>query len=194
MNLLSLLKLKFVFQNYFINIPNAFVEDWLNLLNECLSYEVVTIRMAAISALPVLLSEFYSTPDKVPKHNEIINQYVSELLSTTSQIARMGHALALGALPKFMIQPNLEFIIVSLIESTLITPVSQKWAESRRDAVKALTFISTTMATEIGKGKVIFRVQTNKMVIDKIYFRFYKGTRFANISYVSRGLKGLYSG
>lgn len=130
-----------------------FAEDWLKLLNECLSYEVVNIRMAAISALPVLFSEFYSDADKAPKHNEIIKQYVSELLSITNQIARMGHALAIGALPKFMLQPNLELIIVSLIESTLITPVSQKWAESRRDSVRALTSIATTMAADIGKGK-----------------------------------------
>lgn len=110
--------------------------------------------MAAISALPVLFSEFYSGTNKAPRHNEIVKQYVSELLSLTNQIARMGHALALGALPKFMLQPNLEFIIVSLFESTLITPVSQKWAESRRDSVKALTSISTTMAADIGKGRI----------------------------------------
>ncbi|XP_018565799.1 tubulin-specific chaperone D [Anoplophora glabripennis] len=146
------------------------VVDWLKLLNECLSYEVVNIRTAAISALPVLFSEFYCAPDKAQKHKEIINQYVSEVLSTTSQIARMGHALALGVLPKFMLQPNLEFVIVSLIESTLITPVSQKWAEGRRDSVKALTSISTTMSVEIGKDF------TKKHILE-IYHTFLEGLK-----------------
>ncbi|KAJ8961404.1 hypothetical protein NQ318_014649 [Aromia moschata] len=129
---------------------NSIVEDWLLLLNECLTYEVVNIRSAAINALPILLQEYYTDESKNEKVNELVSEYVSELLSTTNQVNRMGHALALGVLPKFILQPNLDYIIVSLIESTIITPVSQKWAESRRDAVKALTSISTTMAAEIG--------------------------------------------
>ncbi|KAJ8938560.1 hypothetical protein NQ314_011450 [Rhamnusium bicolor] len=127
------------------------IGDWLQLLNECLSYEVVNIRTSAINALPVLLQEYYSKNDKIADHSEIVKKYVSELLSATNQVNRMGHALALGALPKFILQPNLDYIIISLIESTLITPVTLKWAESRRDSVKALTSISATMAGEIGK-------------------------------------------
>lgn len=65
----------------------------------------------------------------------------------------MGHCLALGNLPKFTLQPNLDFVIKALIESTEITANTLKWAESRRDAVKALTSVAVTMADNIGKGK-----------------------------------------
>ncbi|KAJ8975560.1 hypothetical protein NQ317_000744 [Molorchus minor] len=107
---------------------------------------------AAINALPVLLGEYYSTQDSTPKTNDLIVKYVTDVLSTTNQVTRMGHALALGVLPKFMLQPNLNNIIFSLIESTIITPATVKWAESRRDAVKALTSICATMASDIGQS------------------------------------------
>ncbi|KAJ8964287.1 hypothetical protein NQ317_014583 [Molorchus minor] len=87
-----------------------------------------------------------------PKTNDLIVKYVTDVLSTTNQVTRMGHALALGVLPKFMLQPNLNNIIFSLIESTIITPATVKWAESRRDAVKALTSICATMASDIGQS------------------------------------------
>ncbi|CAH1996514.1 unnamed protein product [Acanthoscelides obtectus] len=125
------------------------VEDWLKLLNECLSYDVATIRMAAINALPSLLNEYYS--DKSEKYNQLVKDYAKELKATTVQAHRMGHCLALGALPKFVLAPNYDFIVTSLIEATVIELATVKWAESRRDAVKALTSIANTMSDHLGK-------------------------------------------
>ncbi|VEN50767.1 unnamed protein product [Callosobruchus maculatus] len=124
------------------------VEDWLKLLNECLSYDVANIRMAAIKALPSLLNEYYS--DKSERCNELVKDYAKELKATTVQAHRMGHCLALGALPKFILVSNFDFIVTSLIEATAIVPATVKWAESRRDAVKALTSIANTMSEHLG--------------------------------------------
>lgn len=68
----------------------------------------------------------------------------------------MGHALALGSLPKFMLQGHLEKVVSSLVKSTIITHETLKWAESRRDATKALCSVCVTMAEEIGKGRFIY--------------------------------------
>ncbi|RZC41515.1 tubulin-specific chaperone D, partial [Asbolus verrucosus] len=130
---------------------NDVIEDWLNLLNECISYNVPNIQAAAINALPVLLTTHFSSGALVPKQKEIVLKYIHELLTASQQEIRMGHALALGALPKFILEPSLETIIDSLIQSTQITPVTLKWAESRRDAIKALTSLSVTTADEIGR-------------------------------------------
>lgn len=78
------------------------------------------------------------------------------LLSTSFEHVRMGHCLALGVLPKFALHPNLNFVITSLIEASKITQHTSKWAESRRDAVKALTSVADTMADNIGHGTVLY--------------------------------------
>lgn len=130
-------------------------DDWLSLLNECIAYKAqsVNIRANAINALPVLLQEYFSDLRHVDKIDNLIKLYVNELSSVNLELNRMGHALALGALPKFILQShNLHFILNSLFESTLIQPTTLKWAESRRDSIRAITSICTTMSEEIGNG------------------------------------------
>ncbi|GJQ72923.1 hypothetical protein Trydic_g1566 [Trypoxylus dichotomus] len=126
-------------------------DEWLNLLNECLSYDVPTIRNSAITALPALLSEYYqgTTLEDLAKQESIIRNYIKELSSTNFQVTRMGHALAIGCLPDFMLQPHLSVIVKALIEATVITPTTTKWAESRRDAIKALTSTCVTLENEL---------------------------------------------
>lgn len=67
------------------------------------------------------------------------------LKSVNTEVVRMGHALALGALPAFMLQDDLNDILEALISVTYITPETFKWAESRRDAAKALTAILVSL-------------------------------------------------
>lgn len=130
-------------------------ETWFQLLNSCLSYDVPNIRIAAIEALPALLNEYYQAPTETQKtrNAQIIDDYLQNLLSVNTEVSRIGHALALGALPKFMLQGHLENIINSLIHSLTITTETAKWAESRRDAVKAIASICVTMTDSIGTGK-----------------------------------------
>ncbi|CAH0559200.1 unnamed protein product [Brassicogethes aeneus] len=149
---------------------DAIIEQWLSLLNDCILYKVVNIRTNAISALPVLLREYYVSDDKQPRHAEIIKFYVTHLESTNEEVNRMGTALALGVLPKFMLLSNLDFVVKSLIKSTEINQTTLKWAESRRDAVKALTAICATMAEDIGKDFSDDRIL-------KIYDTFFEGLK-----------------
>lgn len=53
---------------------------------------------------------------------------------------RQGHSLALGALPKFMLAGKLRPVLGGLIQATQISEKEDKWAEARRDALKALTW------------------------------------------------------
>ncbi|XP_030759284.1 tubulin-specific chaperone D [Sitophilus oryzae] len=127
------------------------LDDWLALLNDCLSYEVSNVRLAAISALPVLLDEYFSTEAKSEINKIIVKGYISEIRSETKQSTRMGHALALGSLPKYILQPYFEDIFSSLINASKITPNTLKWAEGRRDSIKALTSIISTILSCNGK-------------------------------------------
>lgn len=114
---------------------------------------MVNIRAAAVKALPGFFEEYYdNSEDSLRKQELIVKSYAHQLGSETSEITRMGHSLALGALPKFMLKNNLNHIITSLDKCTVITMETLKWAESRRDAIKALTAICVTLDYEIHTG------------------------------------------
>lgn len=51
----------------------------------------------------------------------------------------MGYCQALGALPKFMICGKFQVILEALITASQITKKEEKWAQARRDAIKAIT-------------------------------------------------------
>ncbi|KAF7283125.1 hypothetical protein GWI33_001275 [Rhynchophorus ferrugineus] len=127
------------------------IDDWLALLNDCLCYEGSNVRLAAVSALPVLLNEYFSTEGMREKNRIIVNNYIHEMLSESKQPSRMGHALALGSLPKYILEPYFDLILESLTKASKVTPNTLKWAEGRRDAIKALTSVVSTMISEIGK-------------------------------------------
>lgn len=73
-------------------------------------------------------------------------------LSSKIQVTRMGHCLALGVMPAFILCSHSELIINSLICNMEITPETLKWAESRRDSIKALTSVCVTLQYDIGGG------------------------------------------
>ncbi|XP_064213928.1 tubulin-specific chaperone D isoform X2 [Tribolium castaneum] len=126
-------------------------DDWLNLINECIAYNVTNIQTNAIKALPTVLSRYYANQNC----ESLVKGYIEELQKTSQQEVRMGHALALGALPKFVLEPQLGAIIDSLIATSQASPLTVKWAESRRDSIKALTSLSVTMAEDLAKSDVL---------------------------------------
>lgn len=130
---------------------NNIVEEWLGLLNDCLPYEVASVRLAAVTALPVLLSEYYPKPDST-KIKEILKKYVDQVSMEAKQSSRMGHALALGSLPKHVLRSHFQLVTDALINASKISVTTAKWAEGRRDAIKGLSSVVSTMADEIGKS------------------------------------------
>ncbi|KAL1505707.1 hypothetical protein ABEB36_005211 [Hypothenemus hampei] len=149
---------------------DAIISEWLSLLNECLSYEVASVRLAAVNALSALFKEYYTSPDKVTVNENIVKSYVSDLLMEIKQPSRMGNALALGSLPKFILLKNINYIINALISACKITVTTEKWAESRRDCVKALTLIISTLSNELGK-------ELDENHITQIYNTFFEGLK-----------------
>lgn len=128
----------------------------MKLLDECLSYNVDNIRIGAVTALSAFLSEYYSynTDECIKRQEVVIRGYLHELESETCEVTRMGHALALGSMPSFMLKNHLNEIISYLIKSTVITIETLKWAEGRRDSIKALTAICVTLESDIQTGNL----------------------------------------
>ncbi|XP_063824172.1 tubulin-specific chaperone D [Ostrinia nubilalis] len=141
---------------------SATIDEWLNLLEECLSHEVQAIREKAIIALPLVFDQYlrddnlmYGDKTAKEKRKELIEKYCEQLRSSSVNglVLRMGFSRAVGSLPKFVLAEHQELIIHSLIECTRVTEGTQKWAEGRRDAVSGLTDVCQTQGIVGGVEK-----------------------------------------
>jgi len=120
----------------------CFLDEWRLLLEDCLSNEFLDLRNKAAEAIEPLFEKYY-----IPESSDtevIINTYVRKL-SSNHMMERIGYSLALGSLPSSFLNIYIQLILTGLIECTKITRLTIKWAESRRDAVIALTKIWTKL-------------------------------------------------
>ncbi|XP_049869882.1 tubulin-specific chaperone D [Pectinophora gossypiella] len=140
------------------------IDDWLNLIEECLSHDVQAIREKAIHALPLVFEQYlrddnlkYGDETAKEKRMRLMDKYCEQLSNggVNGLVLRMGYARAVGALPKYILAEHLPTVIQSLIDCTKVTESTQKWAEARRDAVVGLTEVCMTMGIVGGVEKYI---------------------------------------
>uniref|UniRef100_A0A4W3JIG4 Tubulin-specific chaperone D n=1 Tax=Callorhinchus milii TaxID=7868 RepID=A0A4W3JIG4_CALMI len=118
---------------------------------------------------------FTSTPKQkikktLMKHEVIeqslqLNKYISEL-GTSEEMTRCGFSLALGALPKFMLDGMLHQVLEGLQKVTWITVKDATCADARRDALKAIAQVCKTVGVEINGSHDRVICQSN---ISQIY-------------------------
>ncbi|CAH2292057.1 tubulin-specific chaperone D [Pelobates cultripes] len=138
--------------------PGNAVSGWQLLINDTLKnlYMVSTssrpvIKEAAVTALSALCSAFYQEQagDVRPVvQDEIVKHYITELESA-EEMTRCGFSLALGALPRFMLRSKLQQVLEGLRKVTLITGKNASFAESRRDALKAIALVCQTVGVQV---------------------------------------------
>nr|XP_019591063.1 PREDICTED: tubulin-specific chaperone D [Rhinolophus sinicus] len=133
---------------------DAVLDGWQWLINDTLrnlhlmsSQSREQIKDAAISALAALCSEYYTKePGQVdPAGQEsLVKQYLAELQSA-EEMTRCGFSLALGALPGFLLKGELRQVLAGLRAVAHVSPKDVSFAESRRDAVKAIASVCQTV-------------------------------------------------
>ncbi|XP_060071725.1 tubulin-specific chaperone D-like [Ylistrum balloti] len=126
------------------------IELWQRIIDDCLHHIEPEIQEAAVAAIPAFFQEYYSDSnrDAFPdKQENVISRYLEELKSPV-EISRMGYSLAIGALPKFFIKNKLRGILSGLMGATRVTEKEKKWAESRRDAIKAITGVCKSVGVD----------------------------------------------
>ncbi|XP_069124940.1 tubulin-specific chaperone D-like [Argopecten irradians] len=114
---------------------------WQGIIDECLHHVEPEIQEAAVAAIPAFFTEYYSDSqgEAIPERQEyVLSKYLEELKSPV-EVSRMGYSLAIGAIPKFFLKNKLRGILSGLMGASKVTEKEKKWAESRRDAVKAIT-------------------------------------------------------
>jgi len=120
----------------------SYLDEWRLLLEDCLSNEMLDLRNKASQAICPLFEKYY-IPDSSDT-GTIINTYVQKL-SSNNMMERIGFSLALGSLPSSFMNAYIVLILKGLIDCTKITRLTIKWAESRKDAVIAITNIWTKL-------------------------------------------------
>lgn len=117
------------------------INDWQNLLEECLCHEVTIVKLKSSEAHTSFLTEYYSDNITTPeKRNIIINKYLDNLKSNNQNI-RIGFAEAIGYFPIFILKENFNNIFLQLNKCTKIDNDTLRWAESRKKALNSLTMI-----------------------------------------------------
>lgn len=119
-----------------------FLDEWRVLLEDCLSNELLDLRSKAAQAMGPLFEKYFIPQS--PDTDIVINTYVQKL-SSNHMLERSGYSLALGSLPPSFLNEYIQLILMGLIDCTKITRMTIKWAESRRDAVVAMTKIWTKL-------------------------------------------------
>ncbi|XP_036079783.1 tubulin-specific chaperone D isoform X8 [Rousettus aegyptiacus] len=138
---------------------DAVVEGWQWLINDTLrnlhlmsSHSRQQIKEAAVSALGALCSESCAqAPGQAGPAGlgGLVRQCLAELRSL-EETTRCGFSLALGALPAPMLKGMLQQVLTGLGAVTHISPEDVSFAESRRDALKAISRVCQTVGVSAG--------------------------------------------
>ncbi|KAK1785583.1 hypothetical protein P4O66_018945 [Electrophorus voltai] len=122
------------------------VADWQSLLDETLSAKH-SIQAVAVAALAALCQEYYQIQSGLADphmQEQLVSRYLTALSSAEVQ-GRCGCALALGALPPFMIHNKLQQILHGLQEACRVVRGMEGLTEARRDAAVALARVCVTV-------------------------------------------------
>ncbi|EFX64435.1 hypothetical protein DAPPUDRAFT_118178 [Daphnia pulex] len=122
---------------------DAVVDRWLKALRECLASADSNVQQSAISAVTALIGDYFRH-QPVEKLTALLNHFLPEVTSNNQQ-ARVGNALALGSMPRFLLTVSLPKVIQQLCTCALITDKTLQWAESRKNALTALSLVCTTV-------------------------------------------------
>uniref|UniRef100_A0A8C5WFX2 Tubulin-specific chaperone D n=1 Tax=Leptobrachium leishanense TaxID=445787 RepID=A0A8C5WFX2_9ANUR len=129
---------------------------WQTLINDSLK----SLHLTSTAARPkIKVSDFpaFTLRSFFPA-DEIVKCFIAELESA-EEMTRCGFSLALGALPAFMLRSKLQQVLEGLRKVTLVLGKNASFAESRRDALKAIALVCRTVGVQAegSPGDVVCR-------------------------------------
>ncbi|KAK2571739.1 Tubulin-specific chaperone D [Acropora cervicornis] len=110
------------------------IEIFQSTIDDNLSHTEPEIQEGAVRALSALCQQSYVKAD-----GTAIEGIQDKI------ITKVGFSQALGSLPKFMLKSRLKVVFEGLISASQVSNDPGKFAESRRDALKALARIACTV-------------------------------------------------
>ncbi|XP_008554133.1 tubulin-specific chaperone D [Microplitis demolitor] len=124
------------------------VDEWQDLLEDCLNHDVSVVKSKAAEAHTQFFSEYYTDAHESKKKRDlVIDRYLFNLKSN-NESRRIGFAQAIGYFPPFILQERLKDIFEALFACSKITKESLHWAESRKNAIQSITLIIKNLEIE----------------------------------------------
>jgi len=120
------------------------ISTWLEVLEENLGCVELSVQQSAIEAIPAFLDKYWIINGELDtaRRDSTVSNFIGKL--NGSEIVRKGYCSALGVLPGSFVRGKEEDVIHALIKCSRVTDGTDKWAEARRDSVKALGNIVVT--------------------------------------------------
>lgn len=139
-----------------LSITDECIDSWQVLIDSCIISKTTRIRELGVVALSSLCPSYYE--NKTDKIN-IVKNYLHNSSNDLEEHIRSGYVLSIGVLPKFMLLPlkaevlreliNLSLVPTeALIKSAGLNAIILNWSEARRDAVKAVGSVISTLEYE----------------------------------------------
>lgn len=95
-----------------------FADDWQDLLEECLSHEVSTVKIKAAETHTEFFRKYYANLDSEDR-NAVINRYLDNLQSN-NQLVRIGFAQAIGNTLNIWILKRLDATFINLFQDIFL--------------------------------------------------------------------------
>eukprot|EP00092_Neocalanus_flemingeri_P020394 GFUD01022092.1.p1 GENE.GFUD01022092.1~~GFUD01022092.1.p1 ORF type:complete len:1159 (+),score=370.35 GFUD01022092.1:112-3588(+) len=117
---------------------------WQGVLEENLATVELSVQQAAVAAIPAFLDQYWVVDGVLDceRRDKLVSCFIGKL--SGGEMVRRGFSSALGVLPGSILRGKEEEVIHALIKCSKITEGTEKWAEARRDAVKALGCVVCT--------------------------------------------------
>lgn len=115
------------------------------ILDENIRHLNPTIQEAAATALAAFCTTYYGLDLSQQVKKELVTQYTTTIINDPNAAARRGCCMALATLPKDVVLPFLDEVLDTLIIGTSQEPKEFKDAETRQQAVFALTKVCKRM-------------------------------------------------
>ncbi|XP_038066750.1 tubulin-specific chaperone D-like [Patiria miniata] len=131
------------------------LDVWQSVLDDNLiglQRTAIDIQSYAVRALGAFYMEYYQQLDGnvLPGiQDKILDRYLTELVTGQQEMGRMGAAMSLGHQPKFMLKTKLMRVLQGLAKASVITKEVEKFAESRREVMKAIARICKTVGIQV---------------------------------------------
>ena len=125
-------------------VDRAVVTTWLEVLEENLACVEQSVQSSAVEALPAFLDQHWLTGGVLDTagRDKTVTGFLSKL--SGPEVTRRGFSSALGQLPGSFVRGKEEEIIHGLIRASKVSEGTEKWAEARRESVRALGCLVTT--------------------------------------------------
>ena len=130
------------------------IGTWLEVLEENLSCVELSVQQAAIEAVPAFFDQYWLVDGVLDQaaRDKTVDNFMDKLGG--SEVVRRGYSAALGVLPGSFVRGKEEEVVHALIKCSRISEGTEKWAEARRDTVKALGSLVVTCLPWLSKDLV----------------------------------------